>query len=206
MVAHKVPVGRLVTGSGIHVALVQRGEHLVHADEAVHVLYLLHAVHLMVQQQLLRSGAVLHGDPLSVQIAEPVNAAVAAYHHHLTAIHIRPCPLVAILASCHGKAAPETVHRALLQQDVLELPCDLLKFRLVSHAAAGFRGDLHIDAGKGAALVQIEVRLIVIAADDQLRQRLLLLLPSTAAQHQRAQHQQRRQPFPYMRHWLSSPV
>ena len=148
----------------------------------------------MLQKQLLRLGGALHGDALAVQVAKTVNVAGRLHHDHLTAVHIRPCPAVAVLSAVHGEAAPEAVHVAALQKGVLLLPVDFLEARRPAQSLAGGGGDLHVDTRIGAILIQIEIRLIVVAANDQHRQffRFCLLL-SAAAQHRAAQRQQHRQ-------------
>lgn len=148
----------------------------------------------MLQKQLLRLSGYLHGNTLIIQVGQCTDIAVSLHDDHLTAVHIRPCPAVAVLSAVHGEAAPEAVHVAALQKGVLLLPEDLPEIRRPPQALAGRPGDLHVDTRIGAILIQIEIRLIVVAANDQHRQFFRFCLPlSAAAQHRAAQRQQHRQ-------------
>ena len=192
-----------MSGAGVHVAFVQRGEHVHRVGEAVHAVHLLHAGHLMLQKQLLRLGGALHGDALAVQVAKTVNVAGRLHHDYLTAVHIRPCPAVAVLSAVHGEAAPQAVHLSVRKQPVLLLPGYLPEVRRPPQALTGRLGDLHVDTRIGAIFIQIEIWLIVVAANDQHRQFFRFRLPlSAAAQQRAAQRQQHRQQSFYPAHSL----
>ena len=183
-----------MAGAGVHIALIQRSEHVIHIGKAVYIFHLLYAGYLVCQQQFLRLSGYLHGNTLIIQVGQCTDIAVSLHDDHLPAVHIRPRPVVAILPPGHGEAAPQAVHLSVRKQLVLLLPGYLPEVRRPPQALAGCFCDLHVDTRIGAILIQIEIRLIVVAANDQHRQFFRFRLPlSAAAQQRAAQRQQYRQ-------------
>ena len=130
-----------MAGAGVHIALIQRSEHVIHIGKAVYIFHLLYAGYLVCQQQFLRLSGYLHGNTLIIQVGQCTDIAVSLHDDHLPAVHIRPRPVVAILPPGHGEAAPQAVHLSVRKQPVLLLPGYLPEVRRPPQALAGRLGD-----------------------------------------------------------------
>ena len=94
-----------------------------------------------------------------------------------------PCrsrPAVYLLAPIHGKAAPDAVDGTAFHQICFLLPIDRFKPGSISHAAERFGGDLHVDPGGNAVIVQINIGRIGIASHNELRKTAVLRVGSAA--------------------------
>lgn len=98
----------------------------------------------------------------------------------LTAHHVRPRPAVHFFASLHGKAAPDAVDGAAFHKICFLLPVDRFKPGSIPHAAERFGGDLHVDPGGNAVIVQINIGWIGIASHNDLRKTAVLRVRSAA--------------------------
>ena len=132
------------------------------------------------EKDLLRLAGALHGDGLPGKVAECLDAAVGIHRNHLTAHHVRPRPAVYLLASIHGKAAPDAVDGAAFHKICFLLPVDRFKPGSIPHAAERLGGDLHVDPGGNAVIVQINIGRIGIAPHNDLRKTALHRVRSAA--------------------------
>ena len=155
-------------GDGIHIAA---GQHcILHAAvfDAEHIHRLRDARVGAAEKDLLRLAGALHGDGLSGKVAECPDAAVGIHRSHLTAHHVRPRPAVHLFAAIHGKAAPDAVDGTAFHQSCFLFPIDRFKPGSIPHAAERLGGDLHIDPGGNAVIVQIDIRWIGVASHNDL--------------------------------------
>ena len=165
---------------GIHIAA---GQHrILHAAVfgAEHIDRLWDARVGAAEKDLLRFAGALHGDGLSGKVAECPDAAVGIHRSHLTAHHVGSRPAVYLLAPIHGKAAPDAVDGTAFHQICFLLPIDRFKPGSISHAAERFGGDLHVDPGGNAVIVQINIGRIGIASHNELRKTAVLRVRSAA--------------------------
>ena len=132
------------------------------------------------EKKLLRLAGALHGNGLSGKVAECPDAAVGIHRNHLTAHHVGARPAVDLLASIHGKAAPDAVYDAAFHQICFLLPIDRFKPGSISHAAECFGGNLHVDPGGNTVIVQVNIGRIGIAPHNDLRKTALLRVCSAA--------------------------
>ena len=154
---------------GIHVAA---GQHrILHAAVfgAEHIDLLWDTRIRAAEEDFFRLAGALHGDGLSGKVTECPDAAVGIHCNHLTAHHVGPRPAVHLLAPMHGKAAPDTVDGTAFHQICFLLPIDWFKPGSIPHAAECFGGDLHVDPGGNAVIVQINIGRIGITSHKDLR-------------------------------------
>ena len=187
-----------VAGAGIHIVFAQGGGHLIHIHQTVQGAELGDAGIGRVGEDALGLGADLHRHAAVHQIGQGADIAVGADGHHLIAVQVGAGPEVGVLPSVHGEAAPQAIHLADFQKEILLVPADLPEHRLVAHAAAGLRGQSHIHAGGLTVFVQIVIGAVIVAADHQLGEIPGRLLLSAAGGGQQGQHQhgQRDEIFP----------
>ena len=157
---------RLMPADRVHIALAQRGEHILGRGKAADLPRRRQVGGDFAQEQPLALGGGLHADALARQVRQVVDVAVGAHRYNLTAVHIRTRPLVLVGAPVHAEARPKAVHGAVLQQAVLVGPVDFLKFDLVPQAGERLGCQLNVDAGILPVAVQIAVRLKRIHTDS----------------------------------------
>ena len=90
---------------------------------------------------------------------------VAAHCVHVTQEDMQLLPPV------HGKAAPDAVDGTAFHQIGFLLPVNDLDLHRIPHAGKGFGGNVHINAGGGAVIAQVDKRRVGIAAHRKFGQR-----------------------------------
>ena len=158
-------------GNGVHIAAVQHG--VLHAAVlgAQQFTKLRDAGVGAAEEDFLRLGGALHHHGLARKVGKRFNAAIGIDRHHLTADHIRPCPAVQLLPPIHGKAAPDAVDSTAFHKVCFLLPVNDFKPYRIPHAGKDLGGNVHINAGGRAVIVQVDKRRVVIAAHRKLGQR-----------------------------------
>ena len=180
VVFHVLQDGRLVGGDGVHIAAGQHGILHTAVFDAEHLDGLRDARVGAAEEDALWLGGALHHHGLPGKVAEGLDTAVSVHGHDLTAHHVRSGPPVERFAALHGKAAPDAVDGAAFHKGGLLFPVDDFKSCSVSHAAECLGGDLHIDPGRGAVIVQINIGRVGVASDEDLRQIAVLRVRSAA--------------------------
>ena len=170
VVLHVLPDGLLVRRDRVHIAAVEHG--ILHAavretDDVPEGRDVIAAA----QEDRLRLAGRLHRDGLARELAHRLDAALRADRHDLTARQIRPRPLIVVLSSRHGKAAPDAVDLSAVDQLGLFLPVDRGEFRAVAHAAERLLRDLDVQTGDVAVIVHVDIGRIGVAADGERRER-----------------------------------
>ena len=183
-------------GQGIRIALDQGGVDQVPILQGIQPAQPGQSVLLCVQKQLLRLCGGLHRHYLAGQILQGIDIAVGAHCHHLTAVQIRPCPLVFFLAAVHGKTAPDAVDGVVFHQFLLLFPVDGHKFCPAAQPPERLGGQFYVNAGGRAVRTHIIEGRVVIAAhyDDRHCCRIAVGFSGMqAAAKQRRTHCQRQQ-------------
>ena len=104
--------------------------------------------------------------------------------------------MVERFAPLHGKAAPDAVDGTALHEGGLLLPVDRLEPGGIPHAAERFGGDLHIDPGGNAVVVQINIGRIGVASHNDLGEAAVLRFRLSAGGQAPGGRRGRQQPAP----------
>ena len=124
------------------------------------------------QKDGLRLRCGLNSKVFAGEILQGIDIAALVHGNDLTACYIRAGPLVIIQPSLHRKAAHDAVDSAALNEFLLFLPVDLYDLDPVAHSCEGLGGQLNINAGWVAVLIEIVVRRVAVTAqlyDRQVR-------------------------------------
>ena len=150
---------------------------------------------LCAKQNFFSLGSCLHSDAFALQLLDGRNAAAPLHCDNGKRIHIRTYPLIFFFASIHAEAAPKAVNFARFQQLISFPPVNKPETRTIAHALERLLCQTDIGPCRFSVCPDITKRRIIIAADYDLRQQLLLHLFlcrffPTAAKNQKHHAQQ----------------
>ena len=109
-------------------------------------------------EHILRSGIGLGNHGLSSKIIPALDARILLYHQHLLVEHIRLGERVVVLAALHGKAVPDAVDGARIEQRVLGIPIDGLVIDIPA-----------LLIGNSLGKVKVKARVLAIVAHKAVR-------------------------------------
>ena len=124
---------------------------------------------LVALEHILRSGIGLSNHGLVGKVIPALDARILLDHQHLLVEHIRLGERVVVLAALHGKAVPDAVDGARVEQRVLGIPVNGLVFDLPALLVGNGLGKVEIKAGVLAIVAHKAVRRIgLIKAHHEL--------------------------------------
>ena len=124
---------------------------------------------LVALEHILRSGIGLSDHGLASEIVPALDTRVLLDHEHLLVEHVRLGERVAALTALHGKAVPDAVDGAGVEQRILGVPVDGLVFDLPALLIGNSLGQIEIKAGVLAIVAHKAVRRIgLIKAHHEL--------------------------------------
>ena len=113
---------------------------------------------LVTLKHILRSGIGLGNHGLAGKIVPALDACILLYHQHLLVEHVRLGERVVVLAALHGKAVPDAVDGAGVEQRVLGIPIDGL---VIDFPA--------LLIGNGLGKVEVKARVLTVIAHKAVR-------------------------------------
>ena len=113
---------------------------------------------LVTLKHVLRSGISLGNHSLAGKIVPALDARILLYHQHLLVEHVRLGERVVVLATLHGKAVPDAVDGARVEQRVFSVPVDGLVFDLPA-----------LLIGNGLGKVKVKARVLAVIAYKAVR-------------------------------------
>ena len=124
---------------------------------------------LVALEHILSGGIGLGNHGLAGKIVPALDTRVLLDHEHLLVEHVRLGERVVVLAALHGKAVPDAVDGARVEQRVLGIPVDGLVFDLPALLIGNSLGQIEIKAGVLAVVAHKAVRRIgLIKAHHEL--------------------------------------
>ncbi len=136
-----------MAGNGIHISFSKDRKEFLRRRKTVNLPHLREVgIHDM-KKEILRFRGCLYAYPFIFQIGQRMNIAVCTHGHHLAAVHIRSCPLIVVLAVCHGITAPDAVNGSVCKVCILILPVNNLKLRFISQLFKSLFRKLYINSG-----------------------------------------------------------
>ena len=124
---------------------------------------------LVTLKHILRSGIGLGNHGLAGKIVPALDACILLDHQHLLVEHVRLGERVVVLAALHGKAVPDTVDGARVEQRILGIPVDGLVFDLPALLIGNSLGQIEVKTSVLSVVAHKAVRRIgLVKAHDEL--------------------------------------
>ena len=124
---------------------------------------------LIALEHILRGRIGLGNHGLAGKVVPALNARVLLDHEHLLVEHIRLGERVVVLAALHGKAIPDAVDGARIEQRVLGIPVDSLILNVPALLVGNGLGKVEVKTGVLAVVAHKAIRRIgLVKAHDEL--------------------------------------
>ena len=160
---------REVTGDGIDCTTLELHKRRVVLTDGIERGKRRGQILLVALEHILCSGISLGNHGLAGKIVPALDACILLYHQHLLVEHVRLGERVVVLAALHGKAVPDTVDGARVEQRILGIPVDGLVFDLPALLIGNSLGQIEIKAGVLAIVAHKTIRRIgLIKAHHEL--------------------------------------
>ena len=160
---------REVAGNGIDRAALELHKRRVVLTDGIERGKRRGQILLIALEHILCGGIGLGNHGLAGKIVPALNARTLLDHEHLLIEHIRLGERVVVLATLHGKAVPDAVDGARVEQRILGIPVDSLVLNVPALLVGNGLGKVKVKTGVLAIVAHKAVRRIgLVKAHDEL--------------------------------------
>ena len=160
---------REVTGNGIDCTTLELHKRRVVLADGVERGKRRGQILLVALEHILCGGISLGNHGLAGKIVPALDARVLLDHEHLLVEHVRLGERVVVLAALHGKAVPDAVDGARVEQRILGIPIDGLVIDIPALLIGNGLGKVEIKARVLAVIAHKAVRRVgLVKAHDEL--------------------------------------
>ena len=160
---------REVTGDGIDCTTLELHKRRVVLTDGIERGKRRGQILLVALEHILCSGISLGDHRLASKIVPAFDVRVLLDHQYLLVEHIRLGERVVVLAALHGKAVPDAIDGARVEQRVLGIPVDSLVLNVPALLVGNGLGKVEVKAGVLAIVAYKAIRRIgLVKAHDEL--------------------------------------